>query len=122
MAVVMSEVVAPVLEDFEAFILDLPATMAGSCGLCDRDLCPRGWSVIVTWLNEGLAMVTAERFAGKPMVRTLQPGAARAADGNQGIDEAARPRSRVTWKRPVALYAVGYWRTRSSRRNAGQGC
>jgi hypothetical protein len=63
------------------------------------------------WLNEGLAMVTAERFAGKPMVRrdslalltqrtTIQGSLSRQAAILDGL--AAM----------VTLYALGYWRTR----------
>ena len=64
-----------------------------------------------TWLNEGLAMVTAERFAGKPMVRRdslvlLEPPMAiRGSMSRQAAKSGGQ-------EAVVALYARGYWRTR----------
>lgn len=63
------------------------------------------------WLNEGLAMVTAEQFAGKPMVRheslalIWQPMEIKGSLSKQ----AAQPGG---MERVLALYARGYWRTR----------
>jgi hypothetical protein len=64
-----------------------------------------------SWLNEGLAMVTTERFAAKPMVRPdslallEQPGEMEGSLSKQ----AARPGGMDV---VIALYARGYWRTR----------
>jgi hypothetical protein len=64
-----------------------------------------------SWLNEGLAMVTTERFAAKPMVRQdslallEQPGKLEGSLSKQ----AARPGGMDAI---IALYARGYWRTR----------
>lgn len=64
-----------------------------------------------SWLNEGLAMVTTERFAAKPMVRhdslaLLEQH--RELEGSPG-KQAAKPGGMDA---VIALYARGYWRTR----------
>jgi hypothetical protein len=63
------------------------------------------------WLNEGLAMVTAEHFAGKPLVEESSRALlAQPADiGGSVSKQAAKPGGLDAI---VALYARGYWRTR----------
>lgn len=63
------------------------------------------------WLNEGLAVVTAERFAEKPMVRResldllAQPAEIKGSLSRQAATTGGM-------EAVVALYARGYWRTR----------
>lgn len=63
------------------------------------------------WLNEGMAMVTAERVAGRPMVRL--ESLALLAQSTQIKDSLSRQAARSGGTEAVvALYARGYWRTR----------
>lgn len=64
-----------------------------------------------SWLNEGLAMVTTERFAAKPMVRQDSLALLEQHGEMEGSlsEQAARPGGMDA---VVALYARGYWRTR----------
>ena len=63
------------------------------------------------WLNEGLAMVTVERFAGKPTVRQ---------DSLALMDQSVKMKGSLSKQAArsggmdgvIALYARGYWRTR----------
>lgn len=64
-----------------------------------------------SWLNEGLAMVTTERFAAKPVVRqdSLALIGQRAEfKGSLSLQAAKLDGLEAA----VALYATGYWRTR----------
>jgi hypothetical protein len=64
-----------------------------------------------SWLNEGLAMVTTERLAAKPMVRQDSLALLEQHGELEGSlsEQAARPGGLDA---VVALYARGYWRTR----------
>jgi hypothetical protein len=64
-----------------------------------------------SWLNEGLAMVTTERFAAKPMVRQDSLALLEQHGELEGSlsEQAAKPGDTDM---VIALYARGYWRTR----------
>jgi GNAT superfamily N-acetyltransferase len=67
--------------------------------------------MLPAWLNEGLAMVTTERFAAKPMVRQDSLALLEQHGEREGSlsKQAARPGG---MDEVIALYARGYWRTR----------